>query len=405
MTWDDWTCVLGWPVQGVWKKFSDGTDVNSAHCCNKKKYLVTGDDYFKLNLYRYPCLKGAKHREYTGHCSHVMNVRFLRNDTRVVSAGGNDCSVFVWKHRYAVGSIVDGVELDEDDPEQLIVTTMEEIMAIEAAEIKDCFKGKEAEEQEDAMRREGLDADYDLDALKRAGRMAHGFDAGDGVNQEVGMAAHSSDPAAADFAAKEAARAQEIADATAAAPPPGGQMAKALFDHEPDEPDELPFKAGDMVKVTEKDEEGEWWTGEFDGKTGMFPASYVEVVLGAEGDVGPGGDLGPAHAAALEAAARAEKEAAEATAAKKTAAKEKREAEKAAAIAAGITKRYDDAAQNAPEAEVERLRKIKESADAKARKEQLEADDARRAAKKEEREAVAAAEEAAALANAADDGE
>ena len=51
--------------------------------------------------------------------------------------------------------------------------------------------------------------------------MAHGFDAGDGVNQEVGMAAHSSDPAAADFAAKEAARAQEIADATAAAPPPG----------------------------------------------------------------------------------------------------------------------------------------------------------------------------------------
>ena len=41
VTWDDWTCVLGWPVQGVWKKFSDDTDVNSAHCCNKKKYLVT----------------------------------------------------------------------------------------------------------------------------------------------------------------------------------------------------------------------------------------------------------------------------------------------------------------------------------------------------------------------------
>ena len=93
-------------------------------------------------------------------------VRFLRNDTRVVSAGGNDCSVFVWKHRYAVGSIVDGVELDEDDPEKLVITTMEEIMALEAAEIEDCFKGKEAEEAEDAMRREGLDADYDLDALK-----------------------------------------------------------------------------------------------------------------------------------------------------------------------------------------------------------------------------------------------
>ena len=99
--------------------------------------------------------------------------------------------------------------------------------------------------------------------------MAHGFDAGDGVNQEVGMAAHSGDPAAAAYAEEEAARAEAIAKATAAAPPPGGQMAKALFDHEPDEPDELPFKAGDMIKVTEKDEAGEWWTGEFDGNTGM----------------------------------------------------------------------------------------------------------------------------------------
>jgi len=238
--------------------------------------------------------------------------------------------------------------------------------------------------------------------------MAHGFDAGDGVNQEIGMAAHSDDPAAADFAEKEAARAQLIAEATAAAPPPGGQMAKALFDHEPDEPDELPFKAGDMIKVTEKDEAGEWWTGEFDGKSGMFPASYVEVVPGAEGDVGPGGDVGPARAAALAAAAKAEKEAAEATAANKVATKEKREAEKAAAIAAGMRKRYDasaaatskitdEGARTAAEQEMSRLRQLTESADAKARKEQLEADDARRAAKKEEREADAAADEAAAL--------
>ena len=27
--WDTWTCVLGFPVMGVWRKYSDGTDVNA----------------------------------------------------------------------------------------------------------------------------------------------------------------------------------------------------------------------------------------------------------------------------------------------------------------------------------------------------------------------------------------
>ena len=282
VTWDDWTCVLGWPVQGIWPKFSDGTDVNSAHCCNQKKYLVTGDDYFKVTLFKYPCMPGAKRKEYSGHCSHVMNVRFMRDDSRVVSAGGNDCSVFVWKHRYCVGAIVNGVEIEEEDleggKEFLVKTTKADIEALENAEIEDCFVGKEAEEAEDAMHREGLDADFDLDALKRKGRLAHGFDAGDGVNQELGRAAHAGDPTAKAYAKKEEQNKKALADATMAGIKAGGhQMAKALFDNEPDEEDELKFSAGDMIKVTSKDDE--WWTGEFDGKSGMFPASYVEVVL------------------------------------------------------------------------------------------------------------------------------
>ena len=273
VNWDTWTCTLGWPVQGIWPKFSDGTDVNSVHRCNAKKYMVTGDDYFKVKLFRYPCLLNAEGKAYSGHCSHIMNVRFLRNDSRVVSAGGNDCSVFVWKHR-----MVKDDPDDEDEDEVLVETSMEDILEREAEEATACFRGKDDEEEEDAKRREGLDADYDLDALKRAGRMAHGFDPGDGVNQELGFASADTDAEAA----RQAAEAAEAAAAAAAkkkaeAAAKGGQTAKALFDHDADDPDELPFKEGDEITVTEHDDEDEWWTGEFNGRTGQFPSSYVEL--------------------------------------------------------------------------------------------------------------------------------
>ena len=29
--WNDWTCVLGFPVMGIWEKGGEGTDVNSVH--------------------------------------------------------------------------------------------------------------------------------------------------------------------------------------------------------------------------------------------------------------------------------------------------------------------------------------------------------------------------------------
>lgn len=27
--WTTWSCVLGWPVQGIWEKYMDGSDINS----------------------------------------------------------------------------------------------------------------------------------------------------------------------------------------------------------------------------------------------------------------------------------------------------------------------------------------------------------------------------------------
>lgn len=96
--WTTWTCTLGWPVQGIWPKYSDGTDIDS--CCRSPngKLLVTGDDFGSVKLFRYPCLsKDHKYKEYKGHSSHVTNISFTRTQNYVISVGGNDKSIFQFK--------------------------------------------------------------------------------------------------------------------------------------------------------------------------------------------------------------------------------------------------------------------------------------------------------------------
>ena len=146
--WATWTCVLGWPIQGAWQtKRKTGTtrdtgestkasfmlnhyredhnwlntlkanngqlpyspkspkmmmDVTKLHdCCRSsmksKSLLVTGDDSYNVNLFRFPAVKGAKPRTYRGHAAAVRSVRFSANDTHIISVGGSDNSVFVWR--------------------------------------------------------------------------------------------------------------------------------------------------------------------------------------------------------------------------------------------------------------------------------------------------------------------
>lgn len=42
---------------------------------------------------------------------------------------------------------------------------------------------------------------------------------------------------------------------------------------------DLSFSKGQVIIVTEKNEDtNTWWTGKVDGREGMFPANFVEVV-------------------------------------------------------------------------------------------------------------------------------
>eukprot|EP00735_Rhodelphis_limneticus_P013833 TRINITY_DN778_c0_g1::TRINITY_DN778_c0_g1_i1::g.18392::m.18392 TRINITY_DN778_c0_g1::TRINITY_DN778_c0_g1_i1::g.18392 ORF type:complete len:868 (+),score=361.39,sp/Q05BC3/EMAL1_MOUSE/34.07/6e-133,WD40/PF00400.27/0.14,WD40/PF00400.27/0.00013,WD40/PF00400.27/3.4,WD40/PF00400.27/1.3,WD40/PF00400.27/0.0074,WD40/PF00400.27/1.2e+03,WD40/PF00400.27/0.56,WD40/PF00400.27/0.00013,WD40/PF00400.27/0.003,WD40/PF00400.27/9.9e-06,HELP/PF03451.9/3.3e-16,HELP/PF03451.9/3.9e+03,Cytochrom_D1/PF02239.11/1.9e+02,Cytoc len=102
MEWASFTCILGWPVNGIWPPDSDGTDINAVdHTPNKKLVATAGDDG-TVRLFKSPAHEPGRNKmapahEGTGHSSHVTSVRFLPSSSHVISTGGNDCSVFQWK--------------------------------------------------------------------------------------------------------------------------------------------------------------------------------------------------------------------------------------------------------------------------------------------------------------------
>ena len=61
---------------------------------------------------------------------------------------------------------------------------------------------------------------------------------------------------------------------------PGVERAKVLFEYEPQNTDELHLKVGDVIRVLNKDilnTEG-WWEGELNGRVGVFPDNFVELL-------------------------------------------------------------------------------------------------------------------------------
>ncbi|GAB5573088.1 echinoderm microtubule-associated protein-like 5 isoform X3 [Prionailurus iriomotensis] len=98
ITWATWTSILGDEVLGIWSRHAEKANVNCACVSHSGISLVTGDDFGMVKLFDFPCPeKFAKHKRFLGHSPHVTNIRFTSGDRHVVSAGGDDCSLFVWK--------------------------------------------------------------------------------------------------------------------------------------------------------------------------------------------------------------------------------------------------------------------------------------------------------------------
>jgi WD40 repeat protein/Ca2+-binding EF-hand superfamily protein len=96
--WDSWTLPIGWPVQGVWPKHSDGTDIRTCHRSNFGSLLLTGDNYGRLRLWKYPALDpDSGNKLYHGHGQDISKVRFAPEDDYAVSIGGKDRAIMQWK--------------------------------------------------------------------------------------------------------------------------------------------------------------------------------------------------------------------------------------------------------------------------------------------------------------------
>lgn len=98
VSWASYTCTLGWPIRGAYPKMSDGSDITAAHRAPNGRLFVTADEFRKLNLFRYPCGPGsAACRSVVAHASHAGCVRFTSDSKHVISVGGPDLSVVVWR--------------------------------------------------------------------------------------------------------------------------------------------------------------------------------------------------------------------------------------------------------------------------------------------------------------------
>jgi len=76
----------------------DGSDINSVCRNTTGTCIASGDDNSKVCLYNYPSVvKNSVFKSYSGHSSHVTTVRFSRDDGWLISTGGYDKCILVWK--------------------------------------------------------------------------------------------------------------------------------------------------------------------------------------------------------------------------------------------------------------------------------------------------------------------
>ena len=98
--WETFTCTLGWPVQGVWSKYNDGTEVLAAARSHNQRILAASDNFGRVRLLRYPCVSAdATDKTFRAHGSEVRKVRWTSGDTHLLSIGGKDRCVFQWRLR------------------------------------------------------------------------------------------------------------------------------------------------------------------------------------------------------------------------------------------------------------------------------------------------------------------
>lgn len=113
--WFTQTCTIGYNVLGAWPnlrrnctgdlwmdQYEEGHPVKIlVAACRSNDLLTVGDSQGNLQIYRYPCVlsDAGKPRchSYKQHSSYVAAIQFLQSQRLVVTAGGTDATLLVWR--------------------------------------------------------------------------------------------------------------------------------------------------------------------------------------------------------------------------------------------------------------------------------------------------------------------
>jgi len=95
--WATHTCVVSWATQGVLPR--PGVGAAQPAACDRahaRTSVAVGDAHGVVSVYQYPAHTGCIRRLFGGHCGRVGAVRFLADDTMLVT-GADDGSLLLWR--------------------------------------------------------------------------------------------------------------------------------------------------------------------------------------------------------------------------------------------------------------------------------------------------------------------
>ena len=100
--WATWSCNIGFEVMGIYPDDYNTDDINMTARSRDGRFLAAADDRGGVMLYNHPAVvEDGPHFWYSGHSSHVMNVKWLKvtenEEPVLVSAGGADRAIFQWR--------------------------------------------------------------------------------------------------------------------------------------------------------------------------------------------------------------------------------------------------------------------------------------------------------------------
>lgn len=97
--WATSSAKYGWLVSGIFPACTDGTHINHVDFSPCGNYIVTGDDYGLVNVWRNPARKGATPKSLRGHSEHVVRTYFAKGGDYIISVGGYDKTIMQWKKK------------------------------------------------------------------------------------------------------------------------------------------------------------------------------------------------------------------------------------------------------------------------------------------------------------------